>query len=348
MKNVILQLLILVTLCLCFSNDVLAQNTTSFGAQSGTNGSHNSFFGYQTGMNTNVGLGVNTFVGSLAGQANSAGTNNTFIGGLAGKLNTTGDLNTFVGGHAGETNSTGRGNTFIGRTAGRYNTTGNFNAFVGLYSGLNNTTGESNFFGGVNSGRDNTIGIQNTCVGTNAGLVNTTGNRNTYLGYRTGSSNVTGSNNVSIGFHAGYYETGDDKLHIANTASKSLIYGDFATDQVAIGTTDNYIPSGFTLAVGGKIIAEEIKVRLRADWPDYVFEKNYNKPTLEELEVSIAENGHLPNIPSAAKVEAEGYFLGEMDVKLLEKIEELTLYVIELNKEVKELKAGNAEMKNSK
>ena len=329
MKNVILQLLILATLCLVFSNDVLAQTTTNFGIQSGSNGSYNSFFGYQAGMNT-------------------TSNHNTFIGGLAGKANSTGGLNTFVGVNSGRDNTIGNHNTFVGCNSGFVNTTGNNNAFVGVNSGRYNTTGGLNTFVGVNSGKDNTTGESNTLIGCNSGFLNTTGIRNTYLGRSAGNSNITGSNNVSIGFQAGYNETGDDKLHIGNRASKTLIYGDFTMDQVAIGTTDNYIPTGFTLAVGGKMIAEEIKVRLRADWPDYVFEENYNKPTLEELEASIVENGHLPNIPSAATVEAEGYLLGEMDVKLLEKIEELTLYVIELNKEVKALKAENAEMKNNK
>ena len=290
MKNLIPQLLILMTLCLVFNNDVSAQyGTTRLGLQSGSTGDHNSFFGFQTGMNAPTG-GSNTFVGSQAGKNNSTGFSNTFMGRLAGERNTIGNSN-----------------TFIGRFAGRLNTTGTTNAFVGSDSGQQNTTGSYNTFFGASTGIDNTTGEYNTFIGTYAGNANTTGIKNAYLGYSTGFSNVTGSNNVSIGYYAGYNEIGSNKLHIANTDTKSLIYGKFDTDQVAIGTTDNYIPTGFTLAVGGKMIAEEVKVRLRNAWPDYVFEKNYNKPTLEELEVSIVENGHLPNIPSAATVEAEGY-----------------------------------------
>ncbi len=93
------------------------------------------------------------------------------------------------------------------------------------------------------------------------------------------------------------------------------------------------------------MIAEEVKVRLKANWPDYVFTPEYELPSLEAVEAHISEKGHLPNIASAAEVEADGYLLGEMDVKLLEKVEELTLYLIDMNKEMKALKADNAALK---
>ena len=118
-----------------------------------------------------------------------------------------------------------------------------------------------------------------------------------------------------------------------------------SSNQVGIGTYN--VPTGYKLAVDGKVIAEEIKVKLSQNWPDYVFTPEYQKPTLEELEASIETEGHLPNMPSAAEVESDGYLIGEMDVKLLEKIEELTLYVIELNKEVKEVKAKNAKLETA-
>lgn len=88
------------------------------------------------------------------------------------------------------------------------------------------------------------------------------------------------------------------------------------------------------LDVNGTIHAKEVKVDL-SNWPDYVFKKDYNLNTLEEVEKYIVEKGHLPNIPSAATVEKEGIKLGEMNAKLVEKIEELTLYSIEQNKQLK-------------
>lgn len=89
------------------------------------------------------------------------------------------------------------------------------------------------------------------------------------------------------------------------------------------------------LAVEGSIGAREIKVEA-SSWSDFVFENNYKLRTLEEVEQHIDENGHLPEIPSEAEVTENGINLGEMNAKLLQKIEELTLYLIEQNKENQE------------
>jgi hypothetical protein len=99
-----------------------------------------------------------------------------------------------------------------------------------------------------------------------------------------------------------------------------------------IGGNAERIATGYSLSVAGKIIAEEVKVQLRAAWPDYVFAKDYKLLPLDELEQSINKNKHLPNIPSAAEVEKEGISLGDMNKRLMEKVEELTLYIIDLNK----------------
>lgn len=99
-----------------------------------------------------------------------------------------------------------------------------------------------------------------------------------------------------------------------------------------IGGNVDRIATGYQLSVKGKIIAEEVKVQLYASWPDYVFGKNYKLMPLNELEESINKNKHLPNIPSAAEVEKEGISLGDMNKRLMEKVEELTLYIIDLNK----------------
>lgn len=92
-----------------------------------------------------------------------------------------------------------------------------------------------------------------------------------------------------------------------------------------------------SLSVNGKIITKEVEVTLSA-FPDYVFGEDYQLSPLSDVEKFIRENKHLPGIPSANEVIANGLSLGEMNVKLMEKIEELTLYVIQLQKEVNSLK----------
>ena len=104
------------------------------------------------------------------------------------------------------------------------------------------------------------------------------------------------------------------------------------TGNVGIGITD---PGTWKLAVNGNIRAKEIKVE--TGWADYVFEKDYPLPSLEEVERHILEKGHLINIPSAEEVEANGIEVGEMNRLLLEKIEELTLYIINQDKRIKKL-----------
>ena len=103
---------------------------------------------------------------------------------------------------------------------------------------------------------------------------------------------------------------------------------------VGIGTLT---PGSFKLAVEGKIGAREIVVQTGA-WADFVFSSDYRLPSLAEVEAHINENGHLPGIPSEEEVLEKGIAIGEMQTKLLQKIEELTLYMIELQKENDALK----------
>ena len=87
--------------------------------------------------------------------------------------------------------------------------------------------------------------------------------------------------------------------------------------------------------INGIVYTNEVKVEA-TKWSDFVFDKDYKLPTLQEVENHINEHKHLPDIPSEAEVKENGVSLGEMQAKLLQKIEELTLYTIELNKTVKE------------
>jgi len=93
---------------------------------------------------------------------------------------------------------------------------------------------------------------------------------------------------------------------------------------------------GYMLAVNGNIRSKEVVVE--NGWADYVFEKKYQLPLLSDVEKFILENKHLPNIPSAAEIEKNGLHLGDIQKRMMEKIEELTLYIIQQQKEINELK----------
>ena len=152
----------------------------------------------------------------------------------------------------------------------------------------------------------------------------------TYLGWnRDGSTGKTylGCNKGlgSGGFEFVIYNNDDSFDKIPMTIS--------GEGNVGIGTTD--YADGHLLSVGGKIACEEVRVQLENDWPDYVFQKDYELPSLEAVERHIQKEQHLPGIPSAATVQKEGIMVADMQAKLLEKIEELTLYTIEQDKQIK-------------
>ena len=98
------------------------------------------------------------------------------------------------------------------------------------------------------------------------------------------------------------------------------------------------------LVVDGKILAEEIQVQT-VPASDYIFEPDYDLRSLAEVDQFIRENKHLPDIPSAEEFKENGVGLGEMDDMLLRKVEELTLYMIDMQKQMDELKEENAALK---
>ncbi|WP_316833739.1 hypothetical protein [Pedobacter nutrimenti] len=173
----------------------------------------------------------------------------------------------------------------------------------------------------------------------------------------TDNSNING---VSLTLENTYYKqlkaTGYNFLISTGSGDGSLLIPFRAEDyarlsnlglvidkNVGIGTTDT---KGYKLAVAGNMIAESVKVQLRSAWPDYVFAKDYTLPSLKETEKHIKEKGHLPGIPSAAEVKNNGIDLGEMNAKLLEKIEELTLHLIQKDKLIESLKTSNQKIEN--
>lgn len=127
----------------------------------------------------------------------------------------------------------------------------------------------------------------------------------------------------------------NDRLNIWNSG-----WGDIMTfrgdGRVGIRTTNPAV--GYALSVDGKIICEELRVQLSGAWPDYVFQDQYQLPSLQMVENFIRTQKHLPGIPTAAQIEKEGLDMGDMQKRMMEKIEELTLYVIQQQKEIDLLK----------
>ena len=126
------------------------------------------------------------------------------------------------------------------------------------------------------------------------------------------------------------------------TTSGSNIY--YTAGAVSIGTTS--FPAGYKLAVAGKIITDEVMVKTATSWPDYVFGADYRLRPLSETETFIQKNGHLPEVPNASEVKENGVGLSEMDQILLKKVEEMTLYIIQLEKRVKELEKNGGQLSN--
>lgn len=137
---------------------------------------------------------------------------------------------------------------------------------------------------------------------------------------------------------------GNGKLHFRHTP----IGGDITSwvdlmvldknGNLGIGTTD---PGIYKLAVNGALRAKSVKVE--TGWADYVFDESYQLMPLPRLRWYISTYGHLPNVPTAEEIEANGNDLGSNQVLLLEKIEELTLYILQLEERISQLESANDE-----
>jgi len=330
-----------------------------------TQQSYNIFIGYQAAMNMNIplsgsngqsntGLGQYTMQNVTGGTANSntaigpsvlrnattINTSNTFVGSAAG-LNAT-----VVGSHNTAIGSAVLGNavegldkcTAVGTSSMRWGG-GTDNTAVGRASGWT-LRGSGNTAIGYQSAH-----VANNSYSTSAGTPYT-GSNSTFIGYRAGyqATDAAVSNVMVIGndFQPNlapnnvYIGANNDMVLFAGTSERMRISN---TGNVGIGTSLLNNPNGYKLAVNGKIGAKDVQVEVASTtWPDYVFDNNYNLPSLTEVAQYIHQNKHLIDVPSAEQVEKEGHSLGEMDKILLKKIEELTLYVIQQQKEIEELR----------
>lgn len=151
---------------------------------------------------------------------------------------------------------------------------------------------------------------------------------NTYDGYKGYAGVYNGDRDMEIG--TGYTNT-TGNVHLSIAAVPQLTV--FANGNVGIGTASDT----YRLSVNGVVRAKE--VRVESDWADYVFEENFRLRPLAEVEDFIQEHKHLPDVTPAAEIQAEGLQVGQQMTEMMQKVEELTLYVIQLDKENAALRA---------
>jgi hypothetical protein len=206
----------------------------------------------------------------------------------------------------------------------------------GVYATASGTTSWAGYF----AGRGYFTG--NVGIGTSAPDVKLHVNGGTDVEPGSGGFIVTGSiASTNIGID-------NNEIMARNNGAVSTLFfnndgGDVvmctSSGNVMIGTTTP--AAGYILSVDGKAMVEELKVQLSGNWPDYVFDEKYQLPSLYNLETSVKTNKHLPGIPSAEEMKKNGIAVGDMQTKMMAKIEELTLYIISLQKQIDELKKTN-------
>lgn len=312
-------------------------------------------------QNIDDGYGWNNNLFVAGGNDIATGLGNTGLGLGALVSVTTGGGNTAVGANALKPNTTGTANTALGVNALFNNVTGTNNTALGLnaLNGLG-TLNDNTAVGQAALARYNataTDGASNNSafgVASLGSMIN--GNNNTALGKRALRGLVNGSNNIGIGENAASnLSNGNNNIIIGN---ESTTIGTGANNQLNIGNwirgnngiigigTANLPANGvaadgqaYKLFVKDGIKTEKVKVDIAAanGWADYVFADDYQLRDLKSLHEFIKQNKHLPEVPTTDEAIKNGIELKQMNILLLKKIEELTLYVIDQNKRIEDL-----------
>ena len=341
-------------------NTIVGSGTASFN----TTGEYNVFIGVESAQSNSEGNN-NTFVGNISGFRNNGGSNNVFLGFRTAEFNTEGDYNIAIGSRTMNANDEGRNNIAIGELAlSRLdNETSLFNENIAIgYRAGYAVAGNDNIIIGNESG-SGIMGTNNVLLGND---IDPKGSNNTFLGSGTDVNILsTVSNSTAIGYgttltKANTVVVGDPadgelkvgvgtsnpeaRLHVngSQDSLQLLVEGDsrFKKDVIVhdlLLVNTNTPAAGYSVSVNGNIACEEVRVQNDGDWPDYVFAKDYRLKGFDELAEYIEAHNHLPGIPSAAEVEEDGVHLGDMQKRLLEKVEEMTLYVLQLEERIREL-----------
>lgn len=325
-----------------------------------TTGSYNAAFGTSCLVGNTTGQ-FNTGVGSAALIGVTTGSGNTALGNSAGSNITTGGSNIAIGINTALASSTASNQMNIGNMIFGTGLTGSVTAPDGKIGIGTNAPGSSLDvkgilrLSGVTSGyvgltvlasagsttytlpgADGSMGQQLTTNGTGglswAAAASTTTNSLSLSGSNvTSTINGVTSNSITLPWST-------SGANISNSNTGAVIIGSVST------------PAGYKLYVSTGILTEKIKAALKtsANWSDYVFESNYKLKPIEEVEKYIKANKHLPDVPSADELVKEGGIdMNEMFATQMQKIEELTLYIIEMKKEIKDLQAQNARLNSS-
>jgi hypothetical protein len=328
-----------------------ASDNVILGAYSGdrVTGSNNTILGKSAGSNFTTGS-ANIMLGRNSGNNFGGGSNNVFIGGLqnlAARDNTiilatgTGAQRMYI--HNNGYTGLGLGNDVIPQNRLEIRHGSNNNSGL-RFTNLNETSTTV-----ASNGRVLTVNADGDVVLTtdqgsggstiiNAGTnISVTGNGSTGLPYIISSTASNDNIYTTDGTLAGNRTvTMNNNRLMFDTDSNGAIY---IGDRNDIGNNANFpmANDSYRLFVEGGILTEKVKVALRstANWADFVFESDYKLASLKEVEAFINKNKHLPGIESADKLVENGLDLADMQAKQMQKIEELTLYVIEQDKKLK-------------